>query len=464
MVRFVLIGFAVVLWVAPALSQGAAPLDDDAAVAPLEVFEQRIMPIFRSPEPSSCVQCHLAAVDLKDYILPSHEKTFVSLRDQGLIDLEHPEKSKILTLIRMGEKDFDKGARLIHERTRQAEYEAFAAWIAACCGDARLRGLPSLEAGERAGPERPLAVVRHARKSRVVDSFVRNVWSQRMRCFPCHTRYEIDETNPQHQKALKRYKQLERQFAEDYSERMNIFRRTPEETIEYLIERSRETPEGEPRLIDLDEPRKSLLVLKPTSKVPRKNAQGELEPPSSVEPVTHMGGMKMHVDDASYKAFVGWVQDYARVVDNQYTSAEDLPADNWFASKVVLLVRPAPEAWPDEARVQLFVHAWDGQAEAWDAEPVAFTQGVITPRRIVGGPLFLLGTSGAEVQDLDRENARLVPGRYLVKAYVDIKHRLSGDPSVMLGEEDFAGQVEIEARWREGFPEAESITGAQLAE
>src|SRR5688572_270030 len=91
----------------------------------LALFEQRIVPIFRSPQPSSCIQCHLASVDLKSYILPSAEKTFVSLRDQGLIDLAHPEKSKILTLIQMGEKDLDRGAKLIHAKTRQAEYDAF---------------------------------------------------------------------------------------------------------------------------------------------------------------------------------------------------------------------------------------------------------------------------------------------------------------------------------------------------
>ena len=72
-----------------------------------ELFNARIMPIFRSSDPSSCVQCHLSSVDLKNYILPSHEKTFLSLRDQGLINLEAPTKSKILTLIRMGNKDQD---------------------------------------------------------------------------------------------------------------------------------------------------------------------------------------------------------------------------------------------------------------------------------------------------------------------------------------------------------------------
>src|SRR5262245_4477039 len=135
----------------------------------LALFEQRIMPIFRSPQPSSCVQCHLASVDLKNYILPSAEKTFVSLRDQGLIDLAAPEKSKILTLIQMGEKDLDRGAKLIHAKTRQAEFEAFLAWIKACCDDPALRDLPSLSASELAKPEKPDAVIRHNRRDRLLD-------------------------------------------------------------------------------------------------------------------------------------------------------------------------------------------------------------------------------------------------------------------------------------------------------
>src|SRR6266851_4547978 len=72
---------------------------------PGQVFERRILPIFKSPNPSSCVQCHLAGVDLKNYILPSSTKTFLSLRDRGLVDLDNPEQSKILRLIKMGEQD-----------------------------------------------------------------------------------------------------------------------------------------------------------------------------------------------------------------------------------------------------------------------------------------------------------------------------------------------------------------------
>jgi hypothetical protein len=102
--------------------------------SPREVFEKRILPIFRSPNPSSCTQCHLGGVDLKDYILPSHEKTFRSLRDQGLIDLTDPKGSKILKLISMREARTE-GAALIHEKTRRAELEAFTAWIEACAAD-----------------------------------------------------------------------------------------------------------------------------------------------------------------------------------------------------------------------------------------------------------------------------------------------------------------------------------------
>ena len=136
------------------IASAAGASAQDNASQSTELFNQRILPIFRSSQPSSCVQCHLSSVDLKNYILPSPEKTFASLRDQGLIDLAAPEKSKILTLIRMGEKDLDKGARLIHEKMRKAEYEAFASWIKACCNDPQLRDLPPLNPAE--GPGRSI--------------------------------------------------------------------------------------------------------------------------------------------------------------------------------------------------------------------------------------------------------------------------------------------------------------------
>ena len=70
-VRGILIGFALCF-----LSlTGTIAVEPTAA----EIFEKRIQPIFKSPNPSSC-DCHLSGVDIKDYILPDAEKTYRSLR------------------------------------------------------------------------------------------------------------------------------------------------------------------------------------------------------------------------------------------------------------------------------------------------------------------------------------------------------------------------------------------------
>ncbi len=439
-------------------------LADASEPTPIEIFNQRIMPIFRSPQPSSCVQCHLASVDLKAYILPSHEATFVSLRDQGLINLEAPAESKILTLIRMGQKDLDEGARLIHEKTRQSEYAAFAAWIKACCEDPAIRNLAKLAVTRLAKPEVPDEVIRHARKSRVVDSFTRIVWSQRMRCFPCHTPHEIDPSNPKHQAALKTQREFKAKFSDDQLAKLDIFRETPAATLRYLIQRSRDTPAGELPLINVREPRNSLLVLKPTSKLPQKRADGTFEPASSVAPVSHMGGLKMHPNDQSYKSFVAWLQDYANVTSGRYTSVEDLPADNWHGTNLVLRLAGAPEDWPVGVPVQLFVHARKGTGDGWEPVPVAFTQGTVTPRRMVNGGLFRITANATAATSGAAGNPGTLPrGDYLIKVYVDSNDRLAENPVGLLGPDDYVGQAELTgARWREGFRQAEQISGQSL--
>jgi hypothetical protein len=167
----------------PAVPGSSAVAADTSSAA--AVFEQRLAPIFKSPIPSSCAQCHLAAVDLKDYILPSSKDTFLALRDQGLIDLEKPENSKILKLINRGANE-KYGANLIPAKQRQAEYDAFAAWIKACAADPALKIAPKPEKTP-ALATKPVEVVRHARKDRMTESFEANVWAIRFRCMNCHT-------------------------------------------------------------------------------------------------------------------------------------------------------------------------------------------------------------------------------------------------------------------------------------
>ena len=429
------------------------------SAAAMQLFESRIMPIFRSPKPSSCVQCHLASVDIKDYILPSHVDTFLALREQGLIDLSDPSQSKILQLIEMGKRDLDEGARLIHRKTRQAEYEAFAAWIEACCQDPTLVNASVTDDHQQVGPRKPLEVVRHARKSRLVESFTRHIWSQRMRCFPCHTPNEIDPDNPKHQQAAERH----REFVAKYGAKMDLFQETPEATLTRWIASSRKTKSGSYPLINLEHPTKSLIILKPTAKVPEKLADGSLAPPSASDPVSHLGGLKMHVNDQSYKSFATWIEDYAAVVGEHYLTVEDLPADNWIPTQRILRMGEVPESWGNLTTVQLFVHAQDTATGTWSPEPIAFTQGPVTPRRFVNGPLSLIRSNldGIDLQETD-QGFPLKPGKYLIKVFLDSRDRLAQSPSQLLDEEDFLGQTEIDASWRIGFPQAEMFSAISI--
>lgn len=80
-----------------------------AEPSPQVILFERLLPIIQSPNPLSCVPCHLAGVDLKENHLNDHEKTFRSLKDQGRIDLDKPENSKILRLIPRGERTKKRG-------------------------------------------------------------------------------------------------------------------------------------------------------------------------------------------------------------------------------------------------------------------------------------------------------------------------------------------------------------------
>ena len=157
---------------------------------------------------------------------------------------------------------------------------------------------------------------------------------------------------------------------------------------------------------------------------------------------------------------------YARVVAGSYKSADELPADNWHPSRHVIFLTDVPDRWPDGARVQLFVHAWDDARASWEPEPLAFTQNSLTPRRTLAGVLFLYAaadTGRRKIVDLSNpEAARLAPGRYLLKACLDHNGRLSRDPTVLLGDEDYVGQTEIQAKWGEGYPAAEKLAGKLL--
>jgi hypothetical protein len=393
-----------------------------AGPTPQEVFERRIMPIFKSPQPSSCVQCHLAAVDLKNYILPSSEKTFLSLRDQGLIDLDRPEQSKILQLIRRGGDD--RGAALIQQKTRQAELEAFAAWIAACCADPKLRNAPKLDVAEQAKPPRPVEVIRHARKERLLESFERNVWSLRFRCMGCHT-----EGTPQNDK-----------HRQEHGDRVAWFKKGgPEATMEYLLAS---------KLIDVAVPENSTLLLKPLGVV------------------KHGGGVKLQVGDQGYKALRAWLDDVAAIRGDRYVRAADLPKENGpltFGSDLWLKLSDTPPAWGDKL-LQVTVYAWDREKQAWEGAPIATSDRPVWG----GGKLWqhtltlLAAPDSRRAAEWAKGQPTLPPGRYLVKVHVDRDARLAKDWKAALGDGDFAGEAAFEARWGEGYAQMTVVSAASV--
>jgi hypothetical protein len=389
-----------------------------------QVFERRLLPIFNSPNPSSCTQCHLAGVDIKNYILPSHEKTFVSLRDQGLIDLDRPADSKILRLIQMGEKD--KGATLIQEKVRKAEYEAFAEWIKVSCADPKLRQAPRHLLGELARPERPVEVIRHARTDSLLESFEKHIWSERFRCMLCHMPGGAE--NPK--------------LVAEHGERVSWMKTEgAEATMNSLIAS---------KLIGISRPERSLLLRKP-----------------SQDGIKHGGGQKMVVGDTAYKAFRTWLEDYAATVGDRYARASDLPESKdgpqHHGSEIWLKLENTPPAWA-ERLLQVTVYAWDSGNKAWESEPIAISDRAVSGAgKLWQHNLILLAAPGsARARSWERGMATLPPGRYLIKVHVDTEGRLQRDWKSELGEGEFAGQAEIETRWPEGYGQTTVLNASRV--
>jgi hypothetical protein len=390
---------------------------------PQQVFEKRIMPIFKSPNPSSCTQCHLAAVDLKNYILPSHEKTFLSLRDQGLIDLDNPEKSKILHLIQMGDADKSQAA-LVNARMRQAEYDAFAEWIKASARDPKLRDAPRLDPSERAAPERPVEVIRHDRADRLLASFQNNVWAMRFRCMGCHA-----EGTPENQKNVKEYGESVAWMKAD----------GPEATLNYL---------RTAKLIDVDNPEMSTLLLKPLGAV------------------KHGGGKKFAMGDEGYKAFREFIEDYANTVRDKYARAEDLPNDDGperFGTDAWLKLSNTPPEWADKL-LQVDLYAWDPARNDWHAEPIASSDRVVWGKgQLWQHNLALMAPPESEQAKAWQSGKPALPrGKYLVKVYVDAKGRLADDWRAKLGADDYVGRAEVESSWPEGYGRMTEIDAGKV--
>lgn len=376
------------------------------AVAPTEasslaIFEKRILPIFQSPKPSSCAECHLSGVDLKDYIRPSQEETFAALVAAEMVDLRNPQDSKLLEFIR---RRPDR-PNLVSQAVRQEELAAFEAWIRAAVTNPLL--LKASQQTAPAGPQLSAEVIRHARRDRVLASFVENVWSEVGRCAACHS---PDRNGKQ---------------VKEHGEQVSWIKlNDPQATLSYMLDSG---------LIDLDSPENSLLLTKPTKRV------------------EHGGGQKMVVGDFAYKHFRRFIDDYAAVVQGKYSSADQLPtgsAEVSVASEIWLKIADVPTEY-DKMLLQADVYRW--AENGWSESRVATSdRPVFGAKQLWQHSLSLTARRGTQWEK-EIESKKLPAGRYLVKLYVDRTRKLERDFNAQLGESDYVGQIEFEGSWPPGY-------------
>ncbi len=378
-----------------------APATPVAWVKPVEpsanagaLFTKRILPIFNSPKPSSCNECHLSGVDLKDYLFPDQAKTFAAMVKGKLIDVKNPDGSKILEFISRRPAK----ASLVKDKVRREEFEAFRAWIHAAVKDTKLFHAKSTIA---AGPQLPPEVIRHARTDRVLSSFLENVWSEIERCVHCH------DPN-QNQKQVERHG-------------VSMSWITPDDPLATLAYLKR----GE--LIDLDNPEKSLILTKPTMEV------------------EHKGGRKMLKGDLGYRQFLTFINDYAATVKGEYKTAEQLPKAARLiptVAQIALRITDIPEQYRGKL-LRTEIHRWSDAG--WSKDPVATAAWTVFPKKLIfQSRLTLLAPRGSKQVG----KKELPAGRYLAKIFIDFTEKLNKDGLAELGAADFVGQVDFHSNWK----------------
>lgn len=248
-----------------------------------ELFEQRIEPLMAEDRPKTCNQCHLSGIDLGTFIRDTPCETMACLVDQGMVDLKDPETSKILSWIERA----DPESPLITQEVIDEEYEGFLSWIqfnAACgaeeCADVTCEP-PSSEpfCNTQDEPTYEDAVDATSVDTECSDLAIEQlfrdtIYRSRGRCYTCHFDFAAGE------------------ILGDPTPWIRTDGSCNEASLATLREIERRG------YIDVDEPEKSLLLLKPLAE-----EEGGLE---------HGGGEKFHSDeDSAYLNFSTFIERYA---------------------------------------------------------------------------------------------------------------------------------------------------------
>lgn len=370
------------------------------ASSPGEIFARRILPLARAPRASSCTECHFGGVDLKQYILDDAAQTFSALRAAGLIDVEKPADSKLLTFIGRKPEKPDP----VLAKVREEEYAAFKNWIEAAVRDPSILNAPA--PAKTVGSPLPIEVVRHARHDRVLQSFVENIWVEKDRCAGCHS-------SDRNQKQVKQH-----------GEQMSwISPNDPAGTLATIIAND---------LINVDEPEKSLILQKPLNQV------------------KHGGHIKFNVGGRSDRQFRRFLNDYAAIVKGTYQSAGDLPPTpgevHIATGQHLRVVDLPPELVSLPIRVDLY-----SATNAGDERLVGTADGRIGDKLLWQNIVFAVVPREADIAKRILESRQLPAGRYRAKVYVDRNKKIESNRDYVMTDADLLGTIPFEGPWASGY-------------
>lgn len=381
---------------------GVLPLGVTAGETASEIFTRRILPLAKAEKPSSCAECHAAGVDLVQYIKPDAAGTFAALRAAGLVNAEQPEKSKLLEFIARAPEKADP----VVAKLRAEELAAFSTWIAAAAKEPKIAS--AAVSAEPIGPTLPLEVIRHARRDRVLASFMENIWIERERCAGCHSPDKNQRLIAKHGESISW-----------------ISPNDPAGTLAIIIEHG---------LIDAKNPEKSLILQKPLMEV------------------EHGGHIKFMRGTRTDKQFRRFLDDYAATVSGKYRTAADLPkvADEVVVATAQHLRMTDFPAEFGGKLTRIDLHRWTDSG--WSKKPVATVDGAINPKNsMFQGVVFATMPRTADLAKEIETRRQFPGGRYLAKLYVDRDDKNAANRDYEMGEAELVGQVEFDGPWPAGY-------------
>jgi len=166
----------------------AAP--SECSVSPGALFEQRIAPLLSADRPASCSACHASGVRLEDFVRGTACEAMACLKEQGLVRLDRPEESVLLSWI--GRKAPESS--LIDNSIVLEERAAFLQWFEheANCGTCADVSCPDPEptgcaADDSVDNAYDVATDPGDCSAETIERLFRGtVFRWRARCGPCH--------------------------------------------------------------------------------------------------------------------------------------------------------------------------------------------------------------------------------------------------------------------------------------